>query len=212
MMFATLIPPLRKIACVALLAAVAAKSHAGALADGFAIAGEFYAASLVGGSQPARRPPRAEPAVPDALVAPGERGIARVKAQGVQVYECSGKADGTDGAEWVFVGPEAELRGARGEGAGWHYDGPHWEAPDGSRIVGMVKARADAPRAGAIPWLLLATRSVGGPGRYAGVTSVQRVNTAGGAAPARTCDASTIGVVERVPYTADYVLLAPVAR
>jgi hypothetical protein len=202
----------RKLVCAVLLATLAAKTSAGALAEGFAIAGELYAASLLGGSLPAQRPPRAEPTIPDALVAPGERRIDRVNAAGVQVYECRAKAGGIDEAGWVFVAPEAELRGARGEGAGWHYAGPHWEAPDGSRIVGTVKARADAPRAGAIPWLLLATRSVGGPGRFAGVTSVQRVDTAGGAAPARTCDASTIGVVERVPYTADYVLLAPVAR
>ena len=212
MTFPTRVTAVRKLACAALLALVAANTHGGTLAEGLAIAGELYAASLRGGSLPAPRPARAEPTIPAALVAPGERSIDRVKATGVQVYECRVKAGVAGEGEWVFVAPEAELRGARGEGAGWHYAGPHWEAPDGSRIVGTVKAHADAPRAGAIPWLLLATRSVGGPGRFAGVTSVQRVDTAGGAAPARTCDASTIGVVERVPYSADYVLLAPVAR
>jgi hypothetical protein len=90
-MFASRIPTLRKIAYAVLLAAVGAKAHAGALADGFAIAGELYAASLVGGSMHAPRPPRAEPAVPDPLVAPGERASDRAKAQGVQGYECRGK-------------------------------------------------------------------------------------------------------------------------
>ena len=169
-------------------------------------------ASLVGVSLPARKAPHAETTIPDALVVPGERRVDRVKANGVQVYQRRGKSDSDGEGEWVFVAPAAELRRARGEVAGRHYAGPHWEAPDGSRIVGTVKARTDRPRTDAIPWLLLATRSVGGPGRYAGVTSVQRVNTVGGATPARTCDASIVGVFERVPYTADYVLLAPAAR
>ena len=179
---------------------------------GSRIAGEFHAASLVGGSPAERKPPRTEPAIPAALVAPGARRVDRVTAKGVQVYACRAKSGGTGETEWVFVAPEAELRGTRGENAGRHYAGPHWEAPDGSRIVGTVRARADAPRARAIPWLLLETRSVGGPGRYAVVTGVQRVNTVGGVAPVRTCDASIIGVIERVPYTADYVLLAPLVQ
>ena len=212
MKFATSPPAVRKLVCAALLAALAANAHAGALADGFAIAGEFYAASLLGVGLPAHKPPRAEPAIPAGLVAPGERRVDRVKADGVQLYECRAKAGADGDADWVLVAPAARLTGARGEVAGRHYAGPHWEAPDGSRIVGTVKARADAPRADAIPWLLLKTRSVGGPGRYAGVTSVQRVDTVGGVAPGRTCDASIIGVIEGVPYAADYVMLAPVAQ
>ena len=212
MTFATRIPAVRKILCTVLLAAMAAKAHAGAFADGFAIAGELYAASLVGVGLPARKPDHAQTTIPLVLAAPGERRVDRISAKGVQLYECRAKVGSVGGAEWAFVAPAARLTGGRGEAAGRHYAGPHWEAPDGSRIVGTVKVRADAPRADAIPWLLLETRSVGGPGRYAGVTSVQRVNTVGGVAPARTCDASTIGVVERVPYAADYVLLAPVAR
>jgi hypothetical protein len=212
MMFATRVTAALKLLCAVLLTANAAHACAGVFAEGFALAGEIYAASLFGVSLPVRKPPRAERAMPAALVAPGERNVDRVSAKGVQVYQCRGKSDDSGETEWVFVAPEAELRGTRGEDAGRHYAGPHWEAPDGSRIVGTVRARADGPRTGAIPWLLLATRSVGGPGRYAGVTSVQRVNTVGGATPARTCDAGSVGVVERVPYTADYVLLAPVAQ
>lgn len=212
MTFATRIPAARKLVCAVLLAAFTANAHAGAFAEGFAIAGEFYAASLLGVGLPARKAPRAEPPMPAALVAPGVRRVDRIKADGVQVYECRAKAGAAGDADWVLVAPAARLTGARGEAAGRHYAGPHWEAPDGSRIVGTVEARADAPRADAIPWLLLKTRSVGGPGRYAGVTSVQRVNTLGGVAPGRTCDASILGDIEHVPYTADYVLLAPLAQ
>ncbi|QJR16158.1 DUF3455 domain-containing protein [Usitatibacter palustris] len=146
-------------------------------------------------------------AVPESLVPAGEQVVERIAARGVQVYECREQPN-NGGMAWAFVAPEAALYDAKGDSAGTHYAGPHWEATDGSKIVGAVKAKADAPVKGAIPWLLLTTRSVGSEGRYAGVTSVQRVNTVGGVAPAKTCDATNKGAVEKVAYTADYVLLA----
>ncbi len=148
------------------------------------------------------------PSVPPALVPPGEIAVARVAARGVQVYECRAKAGSPGGAEWAFVAPDAELFDASGYPVGKHYAGPHWESADGSKVVASVKARADAPVAGAIPWLLLSARSVGGAGRLAKVTSIQRINTAGGLAPSGGCDTTTLGKPARVPYTADYVLFA----
>jgi hypothetical protein len=146
--------------------------------------------------------------VPTALKPEGPQHLSeRVAARGVQIYECRALPNAA-GASWVFVAPEAELLDGRGNVTGKHYAGPHWEALDGSKIVGAVKARSDAPQAGAIPWLLLSAKSVGGPGRYAGVTSVQRIHTVGGLAPAKACDSGTLGEVERVPYTADYVLFS----
>ncbi|HET9207212.1 MAG TPA: DUF3455 domain-containing protein [Burkholderiaceae bacterium] len=146
-------------------------------------------------------------AVPDTLKPEGQRMSDRVAARGVQIYECRALPNAT-GASWAFVAPDAELLDARGAVAGKHYAGPHWEAADGSKIVGAVKARADAPQASAIPWLLLSAKSVGGPGRFAKVTSVQRIHTVGGLAPAKPCDPSTLGAIERVPYTADYLLFS----
>jgi hypothetical protein len=146
-------------------------------------------------------------AVPATLEPAGQRPTERMAARGVQVYQCRAQPNAV-GAAWAFVAPEAELLDARGAVTGKHYAGPIWEAADGSKVVGTVTARADAPQAGAIPWLLLSTRSVGGPGRFADVTSVQRIHTAGGLAPAKTCDPSTLGATERVPYTADYLLFA----
>jgi hypothetical protein len=147
--------------------------------------------------------------VPATLQPDGPQRLAdRVGARGVQIYECRAMPGAAGGAHWAFVAPEAELLDARGTVAGKHYAGPHWEALDGSKIVGATKARADAPQAGAIPWLLLSARSVGGPGRFAHVTSVQRIHTVGGAAPSKTCDGSTLGAIERVPYRADYVLFS----
>lgn len=148
------------------------------------------------------------PGVPAAIVPAGETAVARIAARGVQIYECRAKAGAPAGAEWAFVAPEADLFDASGYAIGKHYAGPHWEVGDGSKLVGSVKARADAPRGGAVPWLLLNAKSVGGAGKLAKVTSIQRINTAGGLAPAGGCDTTTLGKPARVPYTADYVLFA----
>jgi hypothetical protein len=148
------------------------------------------------------------PTVPAALVPTGETAVARMAARGVQIYECRAKAGAAGVAEWAFVAPEAELFDASGYTVGKHYAGPHWEDTDGSKLVGSVKARADAPAVGAIPWLLLNAKSVGGAGKLAKVTSIQRINTVGGIAPAGGCDTTTLGKPARVPYTADYVLFA----
>src|SRR5437899_10113760 len=82
--------------------------------------------------------------------------------------------------------------------------GPHWESTDGSKVLGTVKERADAPVADAIPWLLLAAKSVGSAGAFSKVTSIQRVNTAGGAAPRVGCSQAAAGALARIDYTADY--------
>ena len=127
-----------------------------------------------------------------------------VPAKGVQIYECRARTDQPGGYAWAFVAPEAELFDARGNRAGRHYAGPHWEAIDGSKILGTLKERADAPAADAIPWLLLAAKSVGPDGAFSKVTSIQRVNTVGGVAPKAGCSQATAGTSARINYTADY--------
>jgi len=146
--------------------------------------------------------------VPDNLKpAAGESLAFPLAAKGVQIYECRAKKD-QSGFEWAFVAPEAELFDRSGTKVGKHYAGPHWESNDGSKVVGTVKERADAPAAGAIPWLLLAAKSDGPEGAFSKVTSVQRLNTAGGAAPGTACSQANAGEKARVPYTADYYLFA----
>ncbi len=134
-----------------------------------------------------------------------------VAARGVQIYECRARKDGT-GVEWAFVAPDADLFDAHGMPIGRHGAGPYWQARDGSRVVGSVKARADAPNPGAnpgaIPWLLLTTKSTTAEGAFSATTSIQRVNTVGGVAPATGCSADSAGKSARVPYTADYVFYA----
>jgi len=136
-------------------------------------------------------------AIPENLRPTADEALKRViHAKGVQIYECREQ-------KWVFVAPEAELYDERGNLIGRHYAGPQWEATgDGSRVLGTVKTRAEAPEAGAIPWLLLTAKSVGGRGYFSDVTSVQRVATHGGVAPGSGCPHD--GLVARVSYTADY--------
>jgi len=147
--------------------------------------------------------------VPAALE-PGRsvRALTTVSATGVQIYECRGASASTTPA-WVFVAPEAQLFDERGRSMGSHGAGPYWMGLDGSRVVGSVRARADAPARGAIPWLLISTHSAGAPGVLSAVSFIQRVNTEGGIAPAEGCNAASIGRQTRVGYRADYRFFVP---
>ena len=104
----------------------------------------------------------------------------------------------------MLVAPEAALFDARGNPIGRHGAGPQWQANDGSTIRATVKERANAPISGAIPWLLLTARTVGPEGMFSKVTSIQRLNTVGGVAPAAPCTRDTAATQARVDYTADY--------
>ncbi|MGC1174413.1 DUF3455 domain-containing protein [Polaromonas sp.] len=155
-------------------------------------------------SSPAGPADAGKPA-PAALQPAGNERVAFTwHAVGSQIYEC--RADGKGGWAWVFVAPEADLFNQKDEKVGTHGAGPNWTALDGSKTLGTVKARANGERAADIPLLLLSARSAGGSGRMAGITSVQRLNTEGGNAPARGCAAQAdAGKRVREGYTADYV-------
>ena len=163
----------------------------------------FAACASAGGSPP----PVALP-VPSTLVPVGENLVGAVTARGVQIYECRAKRGDSTGSEWAFVAPEADLFDEQGKPAGTHYAGPSWNAGDGSAIAGTVQASVVAPRADSIPWLLLSTHSVGGAGRFAAVTSVQRIDTAGGIAPDTGCTPAALGRTVRVPYAAIYTMFS----
>ncbi|MFO1315538.1 MAG: hypothetical protein U1F58_08020 [Burkholderiales bacterium] len=83
MNFATRMLAARRIVCAVLLMAMSAKAHAGVLADGFAIAGELYAASLLGPGRTAPRPATAEPAPAPAVSTKGGQCIERVARKDV---------------------------------------------------------------------------------------------------------------------------------
>jgi Protein of unknown function (DUF3455) len=170
----------------------------------FALAIAGMGAALSACTTPAAKPSD----VPATLRPPaGEKLAFSVAASGVQIYACTA-AEGEAAPKWLFVAPEAVLHDAAGTGAevGSHGAGPHWLWSDGSKVTGKVEARADAPAAGNIPWLLLKTTPGGLSGRLAPVTYIQRVHTAGGVAPASGCASKDdTGRQVRVPYTSDYV-------
>ncbi len=150
----------------------------------------------------------AAPEVPAVLQPPAGQILAlSLTARGVQIYQCR-PVPGAEPAkfEWAFRAPEADLFDEQGRKAGRHYGGPTWELTDGGKVVGQVKAKADAPDGRGIPWLLLeAAGAAEGGGVMGRVRSVQRVNTDGGRAPAdEPADQSRVGQERRVPYTATY--------
>ena len=149
----------------------------------------------------------APPQVPDAIRAPaGEAVVLRLHALGAQIYTCAKSPEGK--VQWTLKAPDAQLRDDRGSVVGQHGAGPSWMHKDGSTVTGKMAARAEAPDGKSIPWLLVTATSHDGDGVLARVTSVQRLNTQGGAAPAAGCDPQKDKDV-RVPYTADYYFYAP---
>jgi hypothetical protein len=145
--------------------------------------------------------------VPAALQPPDNDQLAvQVHAKGDQVYSC--KVDGAQ-VGWTLKAPEAQLFDKDGKAFGKHFAGPSWEASDGSRVVGKAAANVASPDAESIPWLLVKVVSHAGEGVLARVTSIQRINTKGGKAPASGCDAGHAGQEVRVAYSADYLFFAP---
>jgi hypothetical protein len=144
--------------------------------------------------------------VPKELQPPAnEQLLLQVHAQGDQIYSC--KADGAQFV-WTLKAPEAQLFDKSGKPFGKHFAGPSWEANDGSKVTGKAVANAPSPEADSIPWLLVAVASHSGEGVLSRVTTIQRINSKGGKAPASGCDAAHANQEARAPYSADYVFFA----
>jgi hypothetical protein len=139
--------------------------------------------------------------VPAAIAAPGEAAVATFHAEGAQVYECKAGSDGK--LAWIFREPIATLI-LDGKTIGRHYAGPTWEHADGSAVVGKVSGNAPGATADDIAWLKLDVVGRRGSGTLADVTTVQRINTNGGAMHG-ACDQA--GALRSAPYSADYVFL-----
>jgi hypothetical protein len=145
------------------------------------------------------------PEMPEVLmVSPAEEIAVAMFAEGAQIYQCRASKEDSAKFEWAFVAPDAVLYDRSHNVLGKHYAGPVWEANDGSKVLAEVKARADAPAANTIPWLLLQAKSTEGTGTFGAVTSIQRVDTTGGQAPQTACDHTQVNEEVRVPYTARY--------
>jgi hypothetical protein len=145
--------------------------------------------------------------VPQQLQPPAnEQLVFQLHGKGDQVYTCK-----MDDAQftWALKAPEAQLFDQDGKVFGKHFTGPSWEANDGSRITGKAVANAPSPNPNSIPWLRVNIVSHDGNGLLSRITTVQRLNTEGGKAPASGCDTAHSGQEVRVPYSANYLFYAP---
>lgn len=144
-----------------------------------------------------------EKGVPPALKTPPNETLSiAAHGAGVQIYVCELGPAAT--FAWTLKAPEAQLRYEAGKELGKHYAGPTWEADDGSKVVGEVVAHEAGPDPDAVAWLLLRARSTSGVGVFSGITSIQRLHTAGGKAPSAGCEKNYLGTEVRVAYSADY--------
>jgi uncharacterized protein DUF3455 len=150
------------------------------------------------------------PDVPSSLVVPaGNKVSFHVYAVGVQIYRATASTNSPTGFVWTFQAPEAVLFDADDNVVGIHYafagpTRPAWESESGSRVVGARTVPPVTVDPTAIPWLILSAvpESTIGPGIFARTTYIQRVNTAGGLAPAAA--PTQLGQEARVPYTTEY--------
>jgi hypothetical protein len=114
---------------------------------------------------------------------------------GVQIYTWNGSS-------WGVAVPDATLFDDEGNVVASHFAGPTWESNSGSKVVGSVIQPVAIVDTNSIPWLRLRAISNEGPGIFANITFIQRVNTSGGKAP--SISGTVVGQVAKVPYTADY--------
>ena len=180
--------------------------HAAALATALCAAALGLSSAMIAARASAVANVAAPDSVPAALQPPADQEpFASLKGAGVQIYECARKPDAPNTFAWEFREPDATLSDANGDVVGRHFAGPSWAAVDGSTIVGKVSASLPAPLAGAIPWLRLDVGTHEGQGLFDHATSVQRLDTIGGVAPALACGTRNEHQKERVGYTAIYV-------
>jgi hypothetical protein len=104
---------------------------------------------------------------------------------------------------WSFVAPDATLYEGTRSIARLASPNLLESTDDRSSVSGFVRS-SQARGGGNLPWTVMSARPIGDAGVFAGVTSIQRVNTTGGMAPTTGCNADTVGTEARVAYSADY--------
>ena len=151
----------------------------------------------------------APPAVaPRLQVSAAEQPALVLSEAGVNIFECRPRAGTPDGYGWTFIAPDATL-----------YDGNRsvarrttpslWESTDDrTSVSGFARAAVNAGGDN-LPWAVFRAAPIGEAGLFAGVSSIQRVNTRGGVAPAAGCTADNAGAEQRVAFTADYYFYRP---
>jgi uncharacterized protein DUF3455 len=128
-------------------------------------------------------------------------------ATGVQIYQVQRSAADPNVFVWVNIAPSAELfaKSDYSNQIGVHYAGPTWEFSKGqfkNEKVVATKIKSVLVDQTAIPWLLLkAVDSLSSPGNK--ITYIQRICTAGGAAP--LTPPVDLGEKDSIAYTATYL-------
>jgi hypothetical protein len=141
----------------------------------------------------------------DIAVPPGHELLFKLDARGVQIYKA---VEGKSGKlEWALEAPLADLFDAKGKKAGCHYEGPAWEAADGTKVVrDKAEDVKSAPASNAkddIPWLLIKVKpEAASDGTFSSTAYIQRLQTAGGKAPAEA--PKRPGTKVGAPYKAVY--------
>jgi hypothetical protein len=144
------------------------------------------------------------------LAAPEDNRLAfYYDAIGVQIYSCQATETGY---AWTFQAPEANLFDRKGRLVVKHYGGPTWEAVSDQSKVVAKKLEEFSARTDAIPELLLQASAHDGKGQMDDVSYIQRLETLGGLAPSRGCDAAIVGATARVDYTATYFFYRPASH
>jgi hypothetical protein len=150
-----------------------------------------------------------QPGIPDVpkevKVPPGHKLLFNLEAKGVQMYKAVEKSGNL---EWELEAPLADLFDAKGGKAGCHYEGPSWEAVDGSKVVvhdkkvDVKSVKAPKPEQN-IDWLLLKVKPAEGKeGELGPVVYIQRLHTEGGKPPAEL--PKRVGTKVGVNYKAIY--------
>jgi hypothetical protein len=125
-----------------------------------------------------------------------------LSADGVHIYQCR-QVDPNGRFGWVFTAPDATLfEGSRS--AATHKTPNLFESlSDRSSVSGVVRATQGAG-GNNLPWVAINAQPIGPSGMFADVTSIQRVNTQGGVAPAEGCGPANDGAESRIGFRADY--------
>jgi hypothetical protein len=166
------------------------------------------------------QPPTANESLPDDLRASPTEVLQEVmRATGDQTYVCRRTPSAPTGAAtpatgdggqlfWTEVGSEATLiDSANNRSAGTIVPGPHFIAYDGSYVIGTRLAERQVG-ANTLTWVRYRAKYVATPrpgeGRFADVSSIQRIDTRGGLPPQPAC--SVEGTRLLVPYGATYMI------
>jgi hypothetical protein len=144
------------------------------------------------------------PGLPRSLrVSSGEEPVLLLAGNGTNLYQCRPLLTEPGAFAWAFVTPDATLYDD-GRPVATHTAAYRWDASgDRSSVTGVIIAARLVGR-NDLPWALFRGIAAAEAGLFAAITSIQRVNTLGGAAPAQGCDAAHGGEETQVPFSADY--------